>query len=297
MKKEIKSHSETEGSEAPEIELTAMAEQYEDVGENSKHHETDIHLHDWLHENAQQEPRMNPVFPAYEAKTRSIVPVSPMSAEFTRPRNRTTPHQLDILEKVAQTILKPDKPLRQKLSNELGMTQRQVQIWFQNKRAKLKKNKEMIVRSDDGYKSTYLRGVGPKYSVYDQAAAPPPFPRKEGYDQSKLYQRVIDSQEGFYRNPGGAHSSLYYDVRQSYASPVTKEHEYYNPREIIDYPRAHFKSYVERELPREKELPHKPEPTNYPPQEDEWDDPYYFQGSNFYPKHPYYKDNNNSYRK
>lgn len=60
-------------------------------------------------------------------------------SNYLRTRNRTTSRQLAILENVAQETLKPNKNTRIKLGEELGMTARQVQIWFQNKRAKLKK--------------------------------------------------------------------------------------------------------------------------------------------------------------
>ena len=54
-------------------------------------------------------------------------------------RNRADSKQLSILENVAAETLKPNRATRHKLSEELGMSPRQVQIWFQNKRAKLKK--------------------------------------------------------------------------------------------------------------------------------------------------------------
>merc|ERR1712054_88103 len=50
-----------------------------------------------------------------------------------RKRQRTTPEQLIILEEVFNTNNTPDQQTRQKLADELGMSSRRVQIWFQNK--------------------------------------------------------------------------------------------------------------------------------------------------------------------
>jgi hypothetical protein len=58
-----------------------------------------------------------------------------------RKRLRTTPDQLDVLEKVFQSVHTPNSSLRSKLSKELGMSSRRIQVWFQNRRAKLKKQK------------------------------------------------------------------------------------------------------------------------------------------------------------
>lgn len=56
-------------------------------------------------------------------------------------RKRTSKTQLKILEKTFETNIKPDAILRNQLSEQLGMTPRSVQVWFQNRRAKQKKAK------------------------------------------------------------------------------------------------------------------------------------------------------------
>ncbi|KAH9411741.1 homeodomain-containing transcription factor [Ordospora pajunii] len=65
---------------------------------------------------------------------------------FVKHRKRTTKTQLKILEQTFETNIRPDAGMRKKLGEQLGMTPRSVQVWFQNRRAKIKKlmQKKMI---------------------------------------------------------------------------------------------------------------------------------------------------------
>ncbi|OAG29336.1 hypothetical protein NEDG_01409 [Nematocida displodere] len=60
-----------------------------------------------------------------------------------KPRKRTSKEQLEVLEKTFETNIKPDAALRKALAGKLGMTPRSVQVWFQNKRAKVKNEKSV----------------------------------------------------------------------------------------------------------------------------------------------------------
>ncbi|KAL1918508.1 uncharacterized protein VTP21DRAFT_3168 [Calcarisporiella thermophila] len=71
------------------------------------------------------------------------LPPSPVpSPRPTRPskhRRRLSSHETALLMSVYDVTPKPSANLRQRLAKELGMTPRSVQIWFQNRRAKLKR--------------------------------------------------------------------------------------------------------------------------------------------------------------
>jgi len=54
-------------------------------------------------------------------------------------RQRTSPDQLAILDQVFVTDKMPSQQTRIQLADQLGMSSRRVQIWFQNKRAKVKR--------------------------------------------------------------------------------------------------------------------------------------------------------------
>ncbi|CAF4248513.1 unnamed protein product, partial [Rotaria magnacalcarata] len=56
---------------------------------------------------------------------------------------RTTikPQQLDVLCKAYDTCSKPNKPQREQLVAETGLSLRVIQVWFQNKRSKERKGK------------------------------------------------------------------------------------------------------------------------------------------------------------
>jgi len=65
-----------------------------------------------------------------------------------RVRLNITSQQLVVLEKVFAFDQFPNFDLRTNLGEQLSMTPRRVQIWFQNKRAKLKKESEDATVSD-----------------------------------------------------------------------------------------------------------------------------------------------------
>ena len=73
-----------------------------------------------------------------------------LNARKKRKRHQTTPQQLRLLESIFAVNRTPDLALRTKLSGQLDMTPRRIQIWFQNKRAKMKKLKKLREDDDDG---------------------------------------------------------------------------------------------------------------------------------------------------
>ncbi|GAA5947462.1 hypothetical protein JCM3765_001688 [Sporobolomyces pararoseus] len=55
-------------------------------------------------------------------------------------RRRTSPTELAILEEEYQRNQRPDQPERAKIAQRLGMTNRAIQVWYQNRRQKDKKD-------------------------------------------------------------------------------------------------------------------------------------------------------------
>ncbi|EPB90801.1 hypothetical protein HMPREF1544_02379 [Mucor circinelloides 1006PhL] len=63
----------------------------------------------------------------------------PTSTSATRRRTHLKPSQVAVLQETFVTNTLPDAALRSQLAHELGVTERTVQIWFQNRRAKARK--------------------------------------------------------------------------------------------------------------------------------------------------------------
>jgi hypothetical protein len=80
-------------------------------------------------------------------------PTSAVSPTKQRKRHRKTPNQIAILESQFAVNPLPDKSVRDRLGLQLGLTTRQVQIWFQNKRAKTKQEQQQqqIMQQNDSH--------------------------------------------------------------------------------------------------------------------------------------------------
>ncbi|KAI8379701.1 uncharacterized protein BYT42DRAFT_569693 [Radiomyces spectabilis] len=57
---------------------------------------------------------------------------------ISKKRTRVTPSQLIILEETFSVTATPDSKMRKRLAEKLDMPERSIQIWFQNRRAKVK---------------------------------------------------------------------------------------------------------------------------------------------------------------
>ncbi|GJE97378.1 homeobox domain-containing protein [Phanerochaete sordida] len=82
-----------------------------------------------------------------QVDVRTFYPYQPNEVKH---RKRTTRSQLKILEDVYKYDKKPNASLRKKLADELTMTPRGVQVWFQNRRAKEKNLARKAEQARDG---------------------------------------------------------------------------------------------------------------------------------------------------
>ena len=90
----------------------------------------------------QQEVARTPS-PSIPKHYEEILPELPISkserSSLKKRRQRVNKEQLDVLEQYFTRDRMPSQQIRMELAKQLGMSTRRVQIWFQNKRAKLKR--------------------------------------------------------------------------------------------------------------------------------------------------------------
>ncbi|KAI8071776.1 hypothetical protein BC940DRAFT_293697 [Gongronella butleri] len=98
---------------------------------------------------------------------------TPTGANGSRKRTRATPEQLAVLEDTFAANVSPNSKLRKQLSERLQMSERSIQIWFQNRRAKVK---HMQKRAQMQMQQASIRAQLYHYhqQQYGMQAPPPP---------------------------------------------------------------------------------------------------------------------------
>jgi len=130
-----------------------------------------------------------------------------------RKRSRATPEQLAILEATFEKNTSPNSKLREVLAEKVHMSERSIQIWFQNRRAKVKntqKRNQQQALQDQLFKSQfYFQYPGSMYSGYPaygqtlyQSGMPPKIiNRSKSIDATMFNQSLNSVPEGTIANP------------------------------------------------------------------------------------------------
>ncbi|KAJ1918955.1 hypothetical protein H4219_002311 [Mycoemilia scoparia] len=110
-------------------------------------------------------------------------------------RRRTTKEQYEVLEGTFRTNPKPSSEMRRNLASRLSMTAREVQIWFQNRRAKAKNHAAKKLAAEAGVVTTAggnerPTNSTPTASATETAAYPLSSPTKESVKQGSKEARV-----------------------------------------------------------------------------------------------------------
>lgn len=102
---------------------------------------------------------------ANNSNNNNNTPPPPSSSTQPKKRTRVTPSQLSVLEETFAISATPDSKMRKQLAQQLQMPERSIQIWFQNRRAKVKMlQKRALLREEQ---------EAAKARLYAQAAAQP----------------------------------------------------------------------------------------------------------------------------
>lgn len=157
-------------SKLPPLSTQFHLSQFEPKPISNKHHEAFHHPEDRISPSVTHIPSNNPA----NSRDRLCRPQPP--ALFSKPkRKRISPEQFSVLSSVFECNDTPSFDLRETTAAQLGMSNREVQVWFQNRRAKMGRHKSTSLetcpalesvpsRSFEAFSSTATR-VSPDYST------------------------------------------------------------------------------------------------------------------------------------
>ncbi|CAO3613088.1 unnamed protein product [Mucor fragilis] len=145
------------------------------------------------------------------------------STSAPRKRTRATPEQLAVLEKTFNVNPSPNNRVREQLSRELGMSERSIQIWFQNRRAKVKNvAKKSSMLHDETLRMQYYASSAAaaacQAAVYQQR-------QKEGKDISEVMEDPIKSNPDMYYY----YYYYYFNQQQQQQHRQKQHHQMYHP--------------------------------------------------------------------
>lgn len=140
-----------------------------------------------------------------------------------RKRTRATPEQLAVLEKTFNVNPSPNNRVREQLSRELGMSERSIQIWFQNRRAKVKNvAKKSSMLHDETLRMQYYASSAAaaacQAAVYHQR-------QKEGKDIGQVMEDPIKSNPDLYYY----YYYYYFNQQQQLQQRQKHHHHMYHP--------------------------------------------------------------------
>jgi len=154
-------------------------------------------------------PEVNSTTKKEEEKTEKEENEDNKPTNINRRRSRATPEQLAILEATFEKNTSPNSKLREVLAEKVHMSERSIQIWFQNRRAKVKstqKRNQQIALQDQLFRNQlYLQYPGGMYGygqpIYQPGMQPRIINRSRSIDANMYSQSLNPVPEGTITNP------------------------------------------------------------------------------------------------
>ncbi|RCH78439.1 hypothetical protein CU098_001539, partial [Rhizopus stolonifer] len=168
-----------------------------------------------------------------------MIPPLPFDGDMSRPRKRTrtSPEQLAILEESFNLNPSPNSRTREQLSLQLGMPERSIQIWFQNRRAKVKNQAKRTMQVQD--KKLYMQqqyAASAATAACQSAALISPPPIASNWNNNTTPDLVLSAST----------SSSSTASRSSYKKHPTLSSERTRAHSVGPYPYYHRKTQQER---------------------------------------------------